>query len=104
VILVALALAFFQPGEGEDEAWQALRIRIESAPQEVATFIERRAGCNHFLGEDAYDRERATEIRNALRELRCDRIARDERALRQTYGAQPVILRLLTDTETLNGW
>ena len=88
----------------EEEAWAALRIRIESAPQAVATFIERRAGCNHFLGEEPYDPERAAQLRKALRELRCGRVERDQRRLIRTYRNRPDVVRLLKDTEDLLGW
>jgi hypothetical protein len=74
------------------------------APQEVATFIERRAGCNHFSGEESYDRQRAEEIGRALRKLRCTDIESDERALRQIYHSRPIILQLLDDTRDLLGW
>lgn len=88
----------------EDAAWEALRTRVEGAPRKVAAFIERRAGCNHFLGEEPYDAERAAELKKAIRELRCTRIERDVRRLERTYRGRPEILRLLKDTEDLPGW
>jgi hypothetical protein len=87
----------------EDGAWQALRTRVESSPRKVAAFIERRAGCNHFLGEEPYDPERAAELERAIRELRCSRVERDGRRLERTYRDRPEILRLLKDTEDLPG-
>ena len=87
-----------------DVASDALRTRVESAPQKVATFIERRASCNHFAGEEPYDAERAAYLRKTLRELKCGRISRDERSLARAYRDRPEILQLLKDTEDLLGW
>lgn len=101
-ILAALGLLMLQtPDEAERDA---LRMRVESSPREVAAFIERRAGCNHFQGEEPYDRQRAEEIGRALRELRCASIDADEQALRRTYRDQPAVLQLLHDTQDLLGW
>lgn len=84
-------------------AWDALRARIETSPPDVATFIERRAGCNHFYGEEPYDHQRAEEIKRALRELRCASVDSDERDLRRKHRRQPVILQLLSDTRDIAG-
>ena len=88
----------------EDPADEALRTRVEAAPRKVAKFIERRAGCNHFLGEEPYDAERAAELNRTIRELRCDRVESDERRLERSYRGRPDILRLLKETEDLPGW
>lgn len=88
----------------QDGISEGLRARVQSAPRKVAAFIERRAGCNHFLGEEPYDAERAAELKRTIRELRCARIERDERRLERTYRDRPDILRLLKETEDLPGW
>ncbi|MBT2135156.1 hypothetical protein KK137_12525 [Croceibacterium sp. LX-88] len=44
-----------------------LKERVEPSPKGVAAFIERRAACNHLLGEEPYDRQRANELKRALR-------------------------------------
>ncbi|HEX8379353.1 MAG TPA: hypothetical protein VF619_02240 [Allosphingosinicella sp.] len=100
--LVSLALILLL--SPEDPAGQALRARVESAPRKVAAFIERRAGCNHFLGEEPYDRERAAELNRTIRELRCNRVERDQRRLERTYRGRTDILQLLKQTEDLPGW
>lgn len=81
-----------------------LRSRVERAPKTVAAFVERRADCNHFLGEEPYDRERAAYLNRVIRELRCARIDQDERRLRSVYRKKPAILRLLDETADLPGW
>lgn len=99
LLFVALSLSgAIAPSEDD------LRTRVEHAPRKVEAFIIRRAGCNHFAGEEPYDRERATELAKALRDLRCDRIERDERKLRETYRRDRAILTLLDETLDLPDW
>jgi len=81
-----------------------VRERVERAPKEVAAFIERRANCNHFLGEERYDRERAAYIDRAVRKLRCHRLEQDESRLRRAYRDDPAILALLDETADSLGW
>jgi len=57
-----------------------LQRAYRAAPRPVRRFLERRAGCNHWGGEEAYDAERAQQIAQAIRGLRCDRL-RGGRAL-----------------------
>lgn len=83
---------------------EQLKTRVDQSPEDVATFIERRAACNHFLGEEPYDRNRAAELAKAVRALRCDRLSRDEQRLRRTYRHQPAVQQLLSDTADLLGW
>ena len=87
-----------------DSEWEVLRDRVENAPPAVAMFIERRAGCNHFRGEEAYDRARRAEIKATMRGLKCDRLAKDERSLRLAHRDGPAVLELLTDTASITGW
>jgi hypothetical protein len=101
-MLIGLAIAL--AGAAEEDPWDRLRPRVASAPRAVAHFIERRAGCNHFLGEEPYDRARAAELEKTIKELGCVRIARDERLLRQRYRLSAATLLLLDETEDLIGW
>lgn len=101
MIVVLTLLVLMQPAQqGEEE----LRVRVDRAPPEVAAFIERRAGCNHWQGEEPYDRERAAEIAGTLRELRCGRIERDERALVRKYRNRSDVIQLLCETRDILGW
>ena len=102
--MTLLPLALILSLSPVDDPWKSLKPRVESAPPKVARFIERRSGCNHFLGEEPYDPERAAELGKALRELRCERIDRDERRLTRAYRGRTDILQLLKDTEDLIGW
>ena len=101
VMLLLLA----QPSPAEDQAWERLKARIESAPQEIATFVERRAGCNHFDGEVGSEYpERERQVQQARQELRCNNIESDTRAIQRKYKNTPDVLKLLDDTEHLRPW
>jgi hypothetical protein len=97
------AVALLQ--SADDEAWLRLKDRIESARQPVATFIERRTGCNHWDGEvGSSEPAREEQVQQARKELRCDKIDADERALRMKYQIRSDVLRLLDDTRDLEPW
>ena len=103
LLLVALLTA--QAAELVEDDWDRLRPRIELAPQDVAKFIERRAGCNHFGGEvGSGDRGREKQVQDMLKKLRCSQLEMDERALRKVYSDKPDVLKLLDDTVDLMPW
>lgn len=97
----AALLAAAQPPGMTDEAWEVLRARIESAPQAVATFIERRTTCNDIRRDPHRDPALAARLQS---QYRCASVAADGQALYRAYRARPQILRLLRDTENLRGW
>lgn len=79
-------------------AFSEVRAQAERVPGRVEAFISRRANCNHFTGEEPYDKARAAELNRVIRELRCVRVDQDEAKLRQRYRSDPCILKLLDDT------
>lgn len=94
VTLAALTtlIAVAQPAGAEMQAIDRLK---SGQPPDIASFIDRQVGCQHWSGEEAYDAERATDIKKALRELKCQALARDERRLRTRYAKSPNALRAL---------
>lgn len=88
-MMFAITLLAARPTPAEDEAWDHLKTRIELAPQEVATFIERRTGCNHFDGEAGSD---YPERENRFR-LHAKGFA--------AMTSRPTRLTSVTDTETI---
>jgi hypothetical protein len=62
-------------------------------PADVAGYVMRRAGCNHWAGEEGYDAARRAEINREEAALRCSQIDGDEAALTKRYGGRPQILR-----------
>ena len=69
--------------------------RLAKAPSAVGALIERKAECEHWAGEDPYDKARRREIEQAVTALHCDRIDSDEAGLRRRYRASPAVLKLL---------
>jgi hypothetical protein len=65
---------------------------LRDLPAEVQGFIDRRANCNHWFGEDGYDAQRKAHIQSALNELRCADLERDETALKRRYGRNQAVL------------
>jgi hypothetical protein len=83
---VALVLAMVLTG---------LSCALAAAPRDVARYIDRRQGCNHWAGEEGYDAARRAEINKAIDDLRCTALDRDGRVLRQHYRHNPAVLRAL---------
>jgi hypothetical protein len=97
-LLMAVAMASATPLE--------MRVRREwhAAPRPVRAFLVRRAGCNHWGGEEGYDAERAAQIAEAARKLRCRWIDADEKRIRRKYaGSRRVrwLLRTTRDWDTM---
>jgi len=61
-------------------------------PQDVSSFISRVAECNHWGGEEPYDKERAEFISKAVDNLRCSKLEADEKYLRGKYQDKSKIL------------
>ena len=105
VVIFALALILMQQPPAEDESWERLRQRIELAPQDVATFIERRTGCHHWDGEvGGGDRDREQQVQSERRKLGCDHIGSDTQALQAKYQRRPDVLQLISETADLEPW
>ena len=75
--------------------------RFGPLPRDVRVLIDRRLSCNHWAGEEPYDRARKREIDHAFRDLRCDTVEREERRLQRRYAKLPQVLKALADTR---GW
>jgi hypothetical protein len=80
-----------------------VRARIDRSPPDVASFIERRIGCNHWEGEvfpNGFP-PRQRKVQHVLRTNHCGRVANDARRLEAKYRSNAVVLTLLKDTEYL---
>ena len=66
---------------------------LAGTPRDVARYIDRREGCNHWAGEEGYDAARRAEIDKAIADLKCTTLDRDERTLRHRYRNNPAVLR-----------
>lgn len=77
----------------------------QAAPVDVRALIERREMCEHWAGEPEWDKDadpkglRLAEINRNIKELRCERLDRDQHALRHRYARHKGIQRLLNEAE-----
>ncbi len=93
---LALSLVYATAQAQDSPDIEALK---KGMPKDVATFISRAFGCNHWGGEEAYDAAydaaRAKEIKEAVRKLGCDKLEADETTLRKKYKDDPKVLRAM---------
>lgn len=89
-MLLVLAAALAYPALGADT-----NRALAKAPREIGVFLERKAECDHWGGEEPYDKGRLAQITRAVKALRCDRVAADEAGLRRKYAKRPGLVRLL---------
>jgi hypothetical protein len=69
----------------------------QDIPPDLKAYAERRAGCNYWPSEPAYDKTRKAEIQHHVRELRCDTIDREEAKLNARYHGQPALLEAIAN-------
>ncbi|BEV00320.1 hypothetical protein [Novosphingobium olei] len=90
-MLTALLLLAMTPAQA--------RHAVKVAPPPVRALLVRQAGCNHFAGEEPYDKERAAYIDAQVRKLRCRSVEADARALKRRYAGNSSVRRLLAEAE-----
>jgi hypothetical protein len=88
--IVALGLA-------STAAAQPAGLTATEVPVEVRALLARRFECYHWAGEDPYDADRAKHIARAIARLGCQRLERDEAALRRRYATSSGILDALDE-------
>jgi hypothetical protein len=54
-------------------------------PKDVIAFLSRKEGCQHWAGEEAYDKDRAKEIKKAVNNLQCKQLDADGKKLQKKY-------------------
>ncbi|MDG2002880.1 MAG: hypothetical protein P8J20_06060 [Novosphingobium sp.] len=67
-------------------------------PSDVAAFVERREGCDHFRGEEAYDKEREAFLLKSMKET-CTGTDAELARLRRVHADDPVVMTALADFE-----
>jgi hypothetical protein len=98
--LIALGL-----GLGVASAAEAVRPSDPKVapPKEISVFVGRRTGCNHWMGEDAYDAARSREIAAAIRKLGCDQLDAEEVRLRARHRDAPEVHKALDQARDAEG-
>jgi len=69
----------------------------QDIPPDLKAYAQRRAGCNYWPSEPAYDKTRKAEIQHRVRELRCETLDREEAKLNARYRGQPALLEAIAN-------
>ena len=70
-------------------------------PKDVVAFIERVAECNHWSGEEPFDKARAEWIRKAVTKARCGSLDSDEQAIERKYKGNNKVLDAIARAKKL---
>ena len=81
----------------DDRKPQAQAKPAAKPSQDIADYAARRAGCNHWGGEEGMDAARRTQINNAMTGLKCGQIDQDEAGLLHRYSGQPQLQQQIRD-------
>lgn len=88
--------ALFMGAHAYAEDPPEVRALMKGMPPDAASFISRAVECNHWGGEEPYDKARAKEIKQAVDRLKCERLDADEQTLRRKYRGKPDIIKAMT--------
>jgi hypothetical protein len=87
IVAIAFALALLSASVAAQDWLTKLKAVQARMPADVAAFMDRRIGCDHWTGEEPYDADRLKQINDAVTELCCASLRSDETALRAKYAA-----------------
>ena len=73
----------------------------QGQPKSVVALMDRYAGCNHWLGEEPTDPERARDINKAVTELRCAQLPQDAAKLKKRFSGNPKVLEAIDAAKDL---
>lgn len=82
---------------GYDEDVAAIN---KGMPKSIQQFNKRQIECNHWAGEEPYDKARAKEIATAFEKLKCDTLEKDEIKLIRKYKSRPSIIESINKAKT----
>lgn len=95
VFLMSLFISSVYAGYDEDVA-----LINKGMPKQVKLFNKRQIECNHWAGEEPYDKARAKEIATAAEKLKCDILEKDEKKLISKYKSRPSIIESINKAKT----
>jgi hypothetical protein len=72
-----------------------LPLPAAAMPADVGAYVDRRAQCFHWAGEEPYDEARSSQIAGAIKKLRCSALPYDDKTLRHRYRRSPAALKAL---------
>jgi hypothetical protein len=98
VVLLGVVLALLKPASA-DQFEDDLGKLTAGLPQDAVAVVTRRVMCNHWTGEEPYDKARAREIARAVKQNKCNFLEGDEAAVRQRYPKDPEVIKALNDAQ-----
>ncbi len=99
VALVVAAVGVLTPAFADD--YEDLDKLVATLPKDAAAVVNRRLACDHWAGEEPYDRARAREIARATRVNKCGSLERDEAATLRRYANDPKVVKAVKDAKAL---
>jgi hypothetical protein len=100
VIPLLLVLAVLRPAFADD--YQDLDKLVATLPKDAAAVVNRRLECDHWAGEEPYDKARAREIARATIRNKCGSLERDEAAMLKRYANDPKVVKAVHDAKALS--
>ena len=70
-------------------------------PNKVKKFIDRQTECNHWGGEEPYDKERVQQINAVVDKLKCNNLEKDGKLLKKQYKSKPKVLSSINKAKAL---
>ena len=99
IALLVSASGLLMPAFADD--YEDLDKVIATLPRDAAAVVNRRLQCDHWAGEEPYDRARAREIARATRRNKCGSLERDEAATLKRYAGDPRVVKAVKDAKAL---
>jgi hypothetical protein len=93
IVGLSATLLLISPGAPANEFGNMPEVKAitNGQPKDVVALIERIAECNHWGGEEPYDKARAQEIARAAEKAGCGRVDSEAEALKKKYKANKKI-------------
>jgi hypothetical protein len=99
VAMLISALALLTPAFADD--YEDLDKLAATLPKDAGAVVKRRLECDHWAGEEPYDKARAREIAGAIRRNKCGSLERDEAATLKRYANDPKVAKAVNDAKSL---
>ena len=99
VALLVTALGLPTPAFADD--YEDLDKLAATLPKDAAAVVKRRLECDHWAGEEPYDKARARKIAGAIRRNKCGSLERDEAATLKRYANDPKVVKAVNDAKAL---
>ncbi len=68
---------------------------------DVAQIVERIVYCNHWLGEDPYNKDRKKDIDSALKEYKCATVEKDRTSILKKYSKDSKVKAAVENADNL---